>query len=92
MFTHAHHYFKSLICVPTEPLLDGTNPVPDSYFTASSEDPDYEAPKARMSAINAWDPTAEDRDALPPACFLQVCCNSAYYFMVHCTLMECMYL
>ena len=41
-------------CASEEPLLDGANPVPDNYFTATSEHESYAAHKARMSADNAW--------------------------------------
>jgi len=66
-------YYPGLTCTVEEPLLDGANPVPDSYFTASSEDPGWEAPLARMStALYAWSITADERDANPPTCYIQV--------------------
>jgi len=66
-----------------EPLLDGANPVPDSYFTASSTygGGSWLAHYARMSAIDAWEPAPADRDAIPPSSFLQVSGEDAYYFI-----------
>jgi len=60
------------MCAVEEPLLDGTNPVPDTYFTASTEDVGFEAYKARMSADSCWGPTYDEMIADPPTCYLQV--------------------
>jgi len=66
-----------LTCATEEPLLDGTPPVPDSYFTASSYDNTFteavvDAPKARMSADWCWGPLPEQMDTNPSACYHQV--------------------
>jgi len=62
---------KGLTC--DEPLLDGTNPVPDSYFTASSEHHvENAAHRARLySSAYGWVANAADRDAITPTLFLQ---------------------
>ena len=49
-------YLIELSCAAEAPLLDGVNPVPDSYFTASSEVPGMEAIMARMSDTSWWYP------------------------------------
>ena len=68
-------FYQGLTCAAgEEPLLEGTNPVPDSHFTASSEyDASYAAPEARMSTVIGWNPTEADMWANPPTCYLQVC-------------------
>jgi len=68
---------RGLTCATEEPLLDGTNPVPDSYFTASSYDTTFteatvDAPKARMSADWCWSPHHDEMNAQPPTYYLQV--------------------
>ena len=49
-----------LTCDAPEPLLNGANPVPDTYFTASGvwdASPTGTLPHfARLSAINMWAP------------------------------------
>jgi len=54
--------------------LDGTNPVPDSYFTASSEyGASWAAPLARLDGgLAFWSPTGAEMMANPLTCFLQV--------------------
>jgi len=63
-------------CAVEMALLDGVNPVPDSYFTASSEISNYGgwfAYLARLGATyNSWAPTSTEKDAVPLTCFLQV--------------------
>jgi len=56
--------------------LNGVNPVPDSYFTASSEyQADWPAHAARLDGnSNAWGPIKSNRDT----CFLQVNCVDEY--------------
>jgi len=58
-------------------LLHGASPVPDSYFTASSEwSSTYVAYKARLDGANSyWSPTSAERDAIPPTFYLQVSQN-----------------
>jgi len=61
----------ALTCATEEPLLEGTNPVPDSYFTASSEySASFLAHFARMRTGVGfpWCPTTADKSV----CFLQV--------------------
>jgi len=60
--------------VAGEPLLNGASPVPDSFFTASSEwSVTYAAHKARLEETGIfWCPTQADRDAIPRTLFLQV--------------------
>ena len=60
--------------VGEEPLLDGANPVPDNYFTATSEHESYAAHKARMSADNAWVATFTEQfqNGMPFPYYLQV--------------------
>ena len=64
-----------MTCDPDgEPLLDGVDPVPDEYFTASSEDASgFYARYARMSAIKCWIPSYEEMNAYPKTYYLQVC-------------------
>jgi len=66
--------FISEGCAAEEPLLNGANPVPDSYFTASSEySASYAAHLARLNGLTSfWSPLGAERDAIPPAMFLQV--------------------
>ena len=80
------HYFKidvlqlneiylfrqGLNCSTEEALLDGTNPVPDTYFTASSEFV-YTAYMARLDgSVDYWCPTSAEMNVIPPTFFLQV--------------------
>ena len=60
--------------VAGEPLLNGVNPVPDSYFTATTEvSVDYAAHSARLDGDGfSWIPLAEERTAVPPTFYLQV--------------------
>jgi len=55
-----------------EPILDGTNPVPNTYFTASSEDGLWYAYKAGMNEMYSWSPSIAELNANPPTCYLQV--------------------
>ena len=56
-----------------EPLLNDTNLVPDSYFTATSEfDFAYAPHNARVGASNYWASTLADRAVNPPTVYLQV--------------------
>jgi len=63
-------------CAAEDPLLDGTSPVPDSYFTASGvwdSSPTGTLPHfARLSAINIWAPDGTSGNPTPSS-FLQVC-------------------
>jgi len=68
------------MCPSEEPLLNGVNPVPDSYFTASSiydlgyegyED-FYAAFMARLNVGGHWRPSEAESVAIPPTLFLQV--------------------
>ena len=62
-----------LTCAVEEALLDGANPVPDSYFTASSDfSSTLKAPAARMSVSYCWIPLQVEIDANPPTSYLQV--------------------
>jgi len=55
------------------PLLNGVNPVPDSYFTASTDKIGYEAYRARLDGNNNWwSPKSSDINAIPPTLFVQV--------------------
>jgi len=60
-------------CDAPEPLLNGANPVPDIYFTASSEHSDpYLAHNARMDGVNKWwAPTPAELAATPTTMYLQ---------------------
>jgi len=66
--------FQGLTCAAEEPLLNGATPVPDGYFTASSEySATYAAPKGRMDGGSGyWAPNSTDNSASPPTMFLQV--------------------
>jgi len=59
-------------CTVEEPLLNGANPVPDSYFTASSDySASYAAPCARLYGTSSWwTPTVDE--SIPVTFFLQV--------------------
>jgi len=61
-------------CTADEPLLNGATPVPNSYFTASSEiDLTHAAHLSRLDGTDKrWTPTEADRDLIPPTLFLQV--------------------
>jgi len=63
-----------LTCAAEEPLLDGVNPVPDSYFTATSVflDTGYPAYYARLDGTAGWCASDAERSTTPPAMFLQV--------------------
>jgi len=63
-----------LTCAAGEPLLNGANPVPHSYFTASSEfGVGNDAYLARLDGSGSWwAPTNAERSAIPPTLFLQV--------------------
>jgi len=66
-------------CADSEPLVDGTNPIPDDHMTASSEwDADWGAPMARMSSGNGWSASPESVQADVPSFYIQVgvyvCC------------------
>ena len=66
-------FYRGPTCASEEALLDGTNPVPDSYFNASSEwSVDYAAHKARLGADSHWAPTDVDKDAELITLYLQV--------------------
>ena len=67
-------FYRGLTCAAAEePLLDGTSPIPNTYFTASTQNPEWEAYRARMSnAVNCWSPTNVELAANPPTCYLQV--------------------
>ena len=68
-----NHFYPGLSCAAEGPLLDGINPVPDSYFTATSEwDASYAANKARVGANNNWASTLADAIINPPTVYLQV--------------------
>jgi len=60
---------RGLTCAADgEALLNGTIPVPDSYFTASSEYPGWGAPQARLrddGVVTGWGPSTEEVDANP---------------------------
>jgi len=66
-------FYPGLTCAAEGPLLDGTNPVPDSYFTATSEwSGSYAAHKARVGASNYWASTRADATTNPLTVYLQV--------------------
>ena len=64
---------KGLTCAASNPLLDGDNLVPDSYFTDSREiDSVNAAPEARLDSGNyGWVTTEADKNKIPPTLFLQ---------------------
>jgi len=66
--------FPGLQCAAEEPLLNGVNPVPDSYFSASSEYDGYHAaPNARLDGNDTWWASRiDDRTAIPLTMYLQV--------------------
>jgi len=55
-----------------EPLLNGANPVPDSYFTASSNGATYDPHLAGLPRTKYWAPMTAEKDAVPPTFYLQV--------------------
>jgi len=56
-----------------EPLLNDTNLVPDSYFTATSEFHSMYAPyQARVGASTYWASTLDEAAVNPPTVYLQV--------------------
>jgi len=55
-----------------EPLLNGANPVPDSYFTASSNGDVYLPHLAGLPHTLYWAPRTAEKDAVPPTFYLQV--------------------
>jgi len=64
-----------LTCATDEALLNGVNPVPDSYFIATSENVASRAAYyARMDGDSRWwVPTSTDASAIPLTMYLQVC-------------------
>jgi len=69
------------VCAADEPLLDGTNPVPDDYFTASSEyNTGFPAHEARLSRPGVWLATQAEIDAVSPAMFLQASSHKNHIF------------
>ena len=66
-----------------DPLLDGVSPVPDSYFTASSEyDINHKAYFARLSDGGpGWLASDAEVNANPPTFYLQVCHVITSYLM-----------
>ena len=67
-------FLSGLTCAADGPLLNGTLPVPDSFFTASSEySATYAAHKARLDGSGSWwGPTVADKTAIPITVYLQV--------------------
>jgi len=67
-------FFSGVTCPSEEPLLNGINPVPDSYFTASSiYGASYAAYKAHLDGGGGfWVASSAEKDAIPPTFFLQV--------------------
>ena len=62
-----------LTCDAEEPLLNGVNPVPDSYFTASGElDARFSPSKARLNAGYFWHPSEINWLVYPERMYLQV--------------------
>jgi len=55
-----------------EPLLNGANPVPDSYFTASSYMDPYLPHLAGFPRLEFWTPATAEKTAVPPTFYLQV--------------------
>jgi len=67
------------VCAASGPLVDGTNPIPDSYMTATSEwSALYVAPMARMSSGGAW--WAADAETLAPVPNFYMQVSSYYYY------------
>jgi len=66
--------FKDPACAVDGPLLTGANPVPDSYFTASSEySATFAAYKARIGVTTTcWIATMAEIEAIPPSLYIQV--------------------
>jgi len=63
--------FSVLTCDAPEALLNGANPVPDTYFTASGQWAAYTSPyNARMSAPDHWAPDGTSGNPNPS--YLQV--------------------
>jgi len=69
-----------LSCAAEEALLDGANPVPDSYFTATSYWSGRDPLFARLSATSHWAPSSAQGYAIPPSFYLQV--RQAYIIQV----------
>ena len=70
-----HIYLIDQVCAGNEePLLNGTNPVPDSHFTASSVNhPVNAAYMARLySSDHGWVAEKREIDVVPPKFCLQV--------------------
>jgi len=62
-----------VFCAAEEPLLNGANPVPDSYFNASSEYGGVVlAISARMNASYWWRPDPSEEIVDAPTFYLQV--------------------
>jgi len=60
-------------CTDSEPLVDGTNPIPDDHMTASSDwGAGWDAPMARMSSGNGWAASLESVQADVPSFYIQV--------------------
>jgi len=68
------HTVTASVCTAREPPLSGSNPVPDSHFTASSsDDPNWAPHKARINAtLHAWCASQVEFEASPSNFFIQV--------------------
>jgi len=66
-------YCVGLTCLAEEPLLNGVNPVPNNYFTASSCYSNYLPHWARLDgSSDKWYPSEAEFNAVPPTFFLQL--------------------
>ena len=73
LLNYQSSFNRGLTCAAEEALLNGSNPVPDSYFTATSEWPGWTAPMARLGHnLIAWSPSETEIAAIPSTCYLQV--------------------
>ena len=63
-----------LACTTEDQLVSGSNPIPDTHMTASTEySASWAAYYARLNGVNAWLPTQAERDTVPPNFYIQVC-------------------
>jgi len=81
MFKYKETYIKWLRyllagqaeCANTGPLINGSNPIPDAYMTASSEySSNWRAPNARLNGPKGWCANDTERDTAPPNYYIQV--------------------
>jgi len=72
------------VCANAGPLISGSNPIPDTSMTASSEwSTAWGASYARFTGSAAWCASGAEKDTVPPKYYIQVRnVNYKHYFSV----------